>query len=270
VLEKWTLLIAAGVAFSTGSIYTYVAARLHQRRVTNPLHHRALDYFALWWVGLGVSLIFGSFVYLAAAFGYTSLDVQLVLAHTQRLLLAVSLVGLMHYMIFVRTGRSVVRPLIAFYFAYYIMLLTSLITRQPESVLVGNWRTDLNYVHDSQPLVSLLSLVILVVPPVAGAISYMMLYFKLDPVHDRIQRFRVMTVSVSLIVWWVVAVLAGQQEALGADVFQIFNRIVGFFAALAILMAYSPPGFILSRLEATGMSASALADAEGRPPSSKP
>lgn len=227
------------MALTAACAYAYVGARLASRRTAHDDTQRAMRFFSAWWILLSANLVLGGSVYAAAAFGWSSFEVQLVYAHVQRLLLAGSLVGLLYYLTYLLTGRDWLVPIAAFYALYYALLEYSLVAGSPNGVYVGDWRTDLTYARTggATALRAALALM-LIVPPVAGSLAYFRLFFR---VKSRAQRYRIALVSWSLALWWVMAVLAGQREALGNESFQLVNRFAGLAAALVILVAYLPP-----------------------------
>jgi hypothetical protein len=243
-MVQGTLAAAAGVAVVVAGVYGYVARRVLARPSAQPVMRRALQLFALWWGALAVNIGATSVLYLAAAFGYTDPAVQLVAAHFQRLLLAVSLVGLMGYLGFLLTGRDLVEPLAVFYAGYFVLLLYSLALGRPDGVVVGAWRTDVHLAATTPAVLQLVSFVALVGPPVAASLALLGLSRRM---RDASQRYRVVLIAGSLTAWWIVAVVAGQREAAGAEAFQMFNRLFGLVAALAILAAFEPPRWVRVR-----------------------
>jgi hypothetical protein len=226
------------VALLAGLAHAYVGHRIAGRPAASPQAQRAMGFFAVWWYALALNLLTTGTLYVAAGFGYVDFDLQVTNSYLQRLLLAVSLAGLMYYLLFLLTGRDLLKPLAIGYAAFYVFQVAALTFSQPQGVYVGAWRADLEYAVALPAWVSLLNFAALVVPPVAGALAYFRLYFR---VRDRSQRYRIALVSWSLVLWWVVAVAAGSRSAFGSEAFQVFNRFLGLAAALLILMAYAPP-----------------------------
>jgi hypothetical protein len=163
----------------------------------------------------------------------------------QRLLLAGSLVGLMYYLVYLLTGRDILLPLVAFYGAYYAFQIYTVMAGAPTGVDVYRWRTDLAYSAESPSWWQLINLVAIILPPVIGCARLLRVGGKLD---DRSKRIRATAVSLGFIVWWLVAILAGQRGALDIDGLQIMNRILGLAVALTILFAYQPTGWLQRRM----------------------
>lgn len=240
-MSSATLLVAGVVALVVAAVYAHVGRQVVRRNGSSPGAVDAMQAFALWWWALALNITFGAVFILGAALGWTDLALQVTYAFFQRLLVVVGLVGLMSYLLYLLTGRSFAGPLVVYYGVFYTLLVYGVVAGSPTAVYVGDWRTDLVYGTPSPRWFTLLNFAMLVGPPVAGALAYFRLFFRL---HDPTQRYRVALVSWALIVWWVVAVLAGQHEMFGSQVFQVVNRFLGLGAALVILAAFQPPAWI--------------------------
>jgi hypothetical protein len=239
-----TLLLAGGVALCVGAAYGYVATQLTRRAVEDDEARRALRSFALWWGALGVNLGVVAAIYFVAAFGGVPLELQIADSILQRLLLAVSMVGLVDYMLFVTTGRHRMTSIILAYGAYFAWSLAMMIYAHPVAVLYGRWRTDLVYANSEPPGAPLVGLAFIVLPAVVGALAYLRLYFRAT---HRSQKYRIAVVSSALLVWWVVAVAAGQRQLLEVDWLQVGQRFLGLLAAFAVLAAFRPPAWVRAK-----------------------
>jgi hypothetical protein len=209
----------------------------------------ALRMFALWWLATGLNILMGSGFIAAAALGWTDLRLQLSYAVLQRLLLAMALAGLVYYLLFLVRGRAPLASIIALYMGYFALLVGILYASEPVGVYVGGWRTDLLYARHGvgAPWLPLLSGLALVLPPVALSIAAMAVARRLPPRHP--QRNRLLLVGCSLVAWWIVAAVAGQQEAFGHESFQVFNRFLGLSMALVVLAAYRSPAWLRRFIE---------------------
>lgn len=241
----WTLLVAAGAALVVGLTYGYVGERLRRRDLPHPEHQRAVHYFALWWYALAVIIVVGASLYVFAAFGATDFTVQLGYLLFQRVGLAVALVGLMYYLIYLITGTGRLVPLLVFYGAYAAFLVYSVMVQDPDAVQVYDWRTDLHYTTNTPQIFRLVNFVMLLLPPVVGSLIVFRLGFKLNPDTERLQRFRTFVISWAIIVWWVVSAFAGQEPTLDVAWIQLLNRAVGVATALTVLTVYTMPGWLV-------------------------
>ncbi len=244
-MAQETLALAGAVAVTGGLSYGYVALRLGRRTGLAGDDSRAMRCFALWWSALGLNLLLVGPLYWIASVGALTLPVQLASSVLQRLLLAVSLVGLMAYLLYLLTGRARIGVLATIYAAYVALLLTSLVEQQPTGVQVLAWRTDLAYARRAPLWSEALSFLLIVLPPVASSVAYLRL---LPRMGDRTQRYRTALVSASLLVWWVVAVVAGQPGLLDNGPLQIAARLLSIASALAVLSAFMPPAWVRRRL----------------------
>jgi hypothetical protein len=239
-----TLAAAAVLAVGVALVYLHVGRVLLARHGTGATG-RALNLFAMWWIATAVNILLGSVSNAAAAFGWTNLALQVTYIVLQRLLLAVALVGLVYYLLVLVRGRARLRVLIGIYAAYFVYLVANVYLSEPVGVFVGGWRTDLVYARPSTGpgIPELLGLLVLILPTVGLSIAALVVARRL-PATETAQRNRITLVALALMVWWIVAVLAGQREALDQDWYQIFNRVLDLGMALVILAAYSPPDWL--------------------------
>jgi hypothetical protein len=239
-----TLLVSAGIALLGAVAYAYVAARLLRRKGLGRGDALAMRCFAVWWSALAFNLGLVAPIYWAGGVDALTLPWQVASSILQRVLLAVSLVGLMAYLLYLLTGRTRIPVLAAIYAGYVALLMGSMAYQQPNGLLVLRWRTDLTYARAGPLGSELLSLFLIILPPVAASIAYLRLFFR---VADRTQRYRIAVVSAALLVWWVVAVLAGQRGLLDNGPLQITGRALGAASALAVLSAFAPPAWVQRR-----------------------
>lgn len=239
-----TLAAAAAIAAFSAVVHLHVGRAFARRPAATPARVLALRMFALWWLATGANILLASGFIAAAALGWTDLRLQLTYAVLQRLLLAMALAGLVYYLLVLIRGRASMIPVLLFYFAYFGLLLVSLYGSEPVGVYVGHWRTDLAYSRQGfgDPWLSLLNGLALIVPPVGLSVAAMVTARRLPRRHP--QRNRIMLVGTSLVAWWVVAAVAGQQEAFGNESFQVFNRLLGLSMALVVLAAYRSPEWL--------------------------
>jgi hypothetical protein len=147
-------------------------------------------------------------------------------------------------------GRAPLAALVVVYGLYFVFLLATVYLQEPSGVYVGSWRTDLEY---ASPLASpsfpeMLSFLMLIVPTVGLSIAALVVARRL-PANQVAQRNRITMVALAMTVWWVVAVLAGQREALDDEWYQAFNRVLDLGMALLILWAYDTPAWLRRFIE---------------------
>lgn len=229
-------LAVAGVStLVVAASYAYVATRLLRRSDITPAG-RPLYLFGLWWLATAVNQAAGGALYVAASFGWTDLSVQLTYVHLQRLLLAVSLAALMYYLLYLQTGRRYLAHLCVVYGLWWTAQVYAVVVGAPDAVELHRWRTDLAYTVARPAWVESLQ-VLIVVPPVLGALALLRVYPR---VATPTQRFRIAVLAGGFTLWWVVAVVAGNPATFEVDALQALNRVVGVTVALAVLVAYEP------------------------------
>lgn len=232
-----TLLVAGVIALTAGLAYGYVARSLP--RPAQPRDSaRALRMFSLWWYALALNISLVGITYLLGGMGLLTFEVQFVDSYLQRLLLCVSMIGLMHYLLFLITGRDLLRPIVVVYAAYFFLLTYGLLQQRAEGLFIGAWRTDLVFANPDVPWLRFVSLGAILLPPVVCSLWYLRLFFTVD---DPTRRWRIALISFAILLWWGVAVAAGQRAALDDSPLQVANRLLSLLAAFAALAAYSPP-----------------------------
>lgn len=241
-----------------GLLYLYTGGRLLGRNVSVEARG-ALQSFSLWWLAIGASSLLGAlqiWLYLS-----DKLPIWIYAANTQVaiMLIVAALYGLLDYLVYLYTGTAKWRmPLAVLYFVVWV-LLVGLIERAgtPDRLTDNGW----NIVAEPQlqlgGVATIIFVLFLLGPQLAGAIGYARLYKK---VETRTSRYRIVLVAGSIIVWFGSSLIA---SALGAasDVdlstlaaWQIGSRMIGIAAALALYFAYFPPHWVRQKygIEALG------------------
>jgi len=240
-----TLLFSALFAVTAASIYSYVGWRLSKRVISSSEARLAWGSFTIWWYGIAATTLIGGFLSLFGAFGLTSLPLFVTATYINILVICLALWGLLYYLIYLFTGnRRLLVPLAVFYMTYYVLLVYYITASIPGDVNVGRWSATLAYRTPlTGPFFGLL-IVLLLLPQILGGFAYFTLYFR---VSDATQKYRILLVSSSIIVWFLspfVALAGGLAEQ---DWWQFVSRLIGLAAALTILMAYLPPRWLKQR-----------------------
>ena len=240
-----TLLFSALFAVTAASIYSYVGWRLSKRVISSSEARLAWGSFTIWWYGIAATTLIGGFLSLFGAFGLTSLPLFVTATYINILVICLALWGLLYYLIYLFTGnRRLLVPLAVFYMTYYVLLVYYITASIPGDVNVGRWSATLAYRTPlTGPFFGLL-IVLLLLPQILGGFAYFTLYFR---VSDATQKYRILLVSSSIIVWFLspfVALAGGLAEQ---DWWQFASRLIGLAAALTILMAYLPPRWLKQR-----------------------
>jgi len=240
-----TLLFSAFFAMTAAGIYGYVGWRLSKRVISSAEARLAWWSFTVWWYGLAVTTLIGGFQNLFGVVGLTSLPLFVTATYINMLAICIALWGLLYYLIYLFTGNSRSRvPLAIFYIIYYFMLVYYITTSIPSDVSVSRWNTTLTYRAPLTGPFFGVVVVLLLLPQIIGGLAYFTLYFRVPEVT---QKYRVLLVSWSIIIWFLSPLIAlaggiGQQ-----DWWQLASRFIGLAAALTILMAYLPPRWLKQR-----------------------
>jgi hypothetical protein len=247
-----TLLFSTLFALISGGIYGYVGWRLGQRAISSSEARLAWRSFTLWWYGLAVSTMIGGFQNLFGVVGLTNLSLFVTATYVNIIPACIALWGLLYYLIYLFTGnrRSLV-PLGVFYMIYYILLVYYTSASIPDSVEVGRWGTTLTYRTPLTGPFFIILAVLLFLPQIIGGIAYFTLYFR---VTDVTQKYRVLLVSGSIMIWFLSPYAAVAGGVTQHDSWQIASRFIGLAAPLTILMAYLPPRWLQERYAITSLS----------------
>lgn len=254
-----TLLASALFAFVTSAIYVFVGYRLSRRAVPMSGRLAAVGFVAFWY-GLAASNFLGQngLQALLAAFGYLNLYLTLALGQISLVAICVALWGILYYLVYLYTGRRRAWvPLAWFYSAFYVFLEYFIWDSKPIDVQAEDWRVKTEYVKAvegpealSNPIV--LALVIgLLVPQILAALAYLSLVFR---AQTATQRYRILLVSISILVWFGAPFFALGRGVQESTTYQVVSRFIGLGAALAIFLAYHPPGWIRRRYGILGLS----------------
>lgn len=141
--------------------------------------------------------------------------------------------------------------LAVFYTIYYVLLVYYITASTPGDVNVGRWSTTLAYRTPLTGPFFVLVIVLLLLPQIIGGLAYFILYFRVPGVT---QKYRVLLVSWSIIVWFLSPLIALAGGLAQQDWWQLVSRLIGLTAALTILMAYLPPRWLQDRYGITSLS----------------
>lgn len=237
-----TLLFSSLFAVVAAVIYAYVGRRLSERLISSAEAKLAWQFFVLWWYGLAATTLIGGLLSLFGAFGVTDLPVFVTATFINIQLSCVALLGLFYYLIYLFTGNSRWLPLLAIlYFIFYILILYEITASDPEGVSLERWSTALVYRVPLTGTFFTILVVLLFASQIFGGFAYFTIYFR---VPDVTQKYRILLVSWSIIIWFLTPFMgiAGSLEQ--QDWWQIVSRLIGLAAALMILVAYFPPGWL--------------------------
>lgn len=246
-----TLLFGVALAILCAGIYFYMGRVLSRRRQASHDAGLAWSMFVVWWYALAVATLSGAILNLLGALGIVSLPMFTTITIMNLLTTCVALFGLMFYLLYLFTGsKRLISPLALFYFLYYGLLVYYIQTRVPIGIRVDSWRATLEFQNPIREPLFLIALLLLVFPQIAGSLAYFMLYFQ---VKAPTQKYRILLVSWSIIIWFMSSFLAGISGLSDQDWWQIASRLIGLGAALTILFAYQPPSWVKRRFGVTAI-----------------
>ena len=246
-----TLLFGALLSILCAGIYYYVGWVLNQRKPASSDARMAWSFFVVWWYALSATTLSGALLSLLGALGVVGLPLFITFTLVNLLALCVGLHGLMYYLLYLFTGNSrLLGPLTAFYIGYYILLIYYVQASGPVSVAVERWRAVLVYQNQLRGPLFIIVLLLLLFPQIVGSLAYFTLYFQ---VKTPTQKYRILLVSWSIIIWFLSAFLASLAGLSEYDWWQIANRLLGLTAALVTLLAYQPTALIKRRFGVTSI-----------------
>jgi hypothetical protein len=249
-----TLLFGATFSFLCAGIYFYVGRVLGRRRQVTPGANTAWLMFVTWWYALALATLTQGLLSLLGAFGILGLPLFTTITIVNLLTTCVALAGLVFYLLYLYTGKnSLLWPVGIFYLFYYGLLVYFLEASNPIGVTVNRWSTSLQYQSLVKGPLLLIVYILLVFPQILGSLAYFMLFFQ---VKTKTQRYRILLVSWSIIIWFLSAFLATIAGLSQQDWWQIASRLIGLGAALTILFAYQPPSWIKRRFDVAAIAES--------------
>jgi len=240
-----TLLLSALFALVAAGIYAYVGWRLSKRVISSAAPRLAWQSFTIWWYGLAATTLITGFLNLFGALGLTILPLFVTATYINILVICLALWGLLYYLIYLFTGNSrLLVPLAIFYIIYYVLLVYYITASDPENVTMEPWSTTLAYHAPLTGPFFVILIVLLLLPQIIGGFAYFTLYFRVTEVR---QKYRILLVSWSIIIWFLSPVAALGGGLAQQDWWQLASRFIGLAAAFTILLAYLPPRWLKQR-----------------------
>ena len=253
-----TLIYGAFLAAVSAGVYFYVGRVLLKRHMASPEAGTAWFMFVVWWYALAAATLSGAILSLLGALGIAGVALFTTITLMNLLATCVALCGLMFYLLYLFTGNSrLLGPLTVFYIAYFMLIVYYVLARDPVSVVVNRWGAGLVYQNEIRGPIFLIALFLLVFPQIIGSLAYFMLYFR---VRTATQKYRILLVSWSIIIWFLSSFVATITGLSGQDWWQVTSRLIALAASLTILMAYQPPAWVKRQFGVT-----AIADEQTSP-----
>lgn len=237
--EDWVL---QGLRITAMVVYAIVGIIVLRRRPMPDARLANLG-FALWWLGLAALGVLS----IPAGFGWNLAEQGLVVWRLWIYLLIpmiyVALAGLLYYLLYLYTGRrAIYRPVAAFYLAMTGYLVWLVEGGRPFLTTDEAGQAMVDFADPIPEWATLLWSVLLVLPVLAAAVAYGVLFFR---THDREARFRIALVASAIILWFsfslINTVLGFGSEAEASFVEQAISQSLGLLAAVMTLFAFAPP-----------------------------
>jgi hypothetical protein len=227
------LVSALLLSVASAALFILVGRTVQQRPVS-PDARIARGSFVAWWYALGAVSLVGAVMEMP---GFP-LDLRLFVGVTILLLfvICVALAGLVQYLVFLYTNRTILPALAVGYGAFFLLLLLYIWASDPSSVEPTRWGPELEFANeiDSGPLYWTV-LVLMLVPPLLSAGAYLSLY---RVATDRILKRRILLVSLSLIIWFGSSLIGATPGTQDADWWKLSSKLIALAAAGTILYAY--------------------------------
>lgn len=239
-----TLLLDALMLLATAGVYAYVGRVTWRRRVGGEAQ-LASDLFATWWFAIAATTAGGALTRTLGYLGVEDLALYGTLSHVTLFSLYVGLWGLLYYLVYLFSGsRRLIVPISIFYTLLYAWTVYLVAMRQPTGLAVTEWNVRLTYATELAAPVATAFVLLLILPPVLGAVGYARLYFRVD---DPTQRYRIGLVGFTIAAWFGTTLLVFLLQVGGGLWWQMGSRIIGLVAACLIYAAYRPPAWVRAR-----------------------
>lgn len=232
----------------TGALCLFIAAQLGHRKIERQDDQLAWNAFRIWWLGLGLSTAVGALRTLLALQGVDVLAVYIWISIANTLLICFALWGLLFYLLYLYTGnRNLARPLGIFYLVFFVTLLIySFWFLHPTGVLLEGGTATVQYETEPAFIYQLVLGLLVLLPQLVASLVYFSFYFR---VRERVQKYRILMVSVSILAWFGLPLVAFFLGLSSQDWWVIVNRVIALVAVIAIYWAYYPPRFIQQQLQ---------------------
>lgn len=231
------------VSLAAASIYLYVGKRLFERLVSTSARLASIQ-LALFWGGLGVSILLGA-VEVALALGNAfTLPLALTFVIMSDLVAVIALWGLVGFLTYVYTGRYHLPEWGAIYIAFFVMAIYYTLAQAPSGVAFVMGAPTIVYAVAPIKWLEAPIILILVGPELVGAILYLSL-LRRTKVQE--QRSRIWLVGGGILLW------------MGLDLFVpgttggwiLARTVLEVIPGLMTLIAYYPPTWAQRRLGLT-------------------
>jgi hypothetical protein len=238
-----TLLAGAGYAAAAALVYGFIAHRVANREASAPDVRLAAGLYSAWWAGVAATSVLVAANNVLGALGARGLPLYVALNYLQLLAVCLAVWGLLYYVVYLLWGNGgrTLTILSLFYGANVLIVLVHLTLAQPTGIDVGRWRTDLTYAANGSPATTVALGMLVLLPILLAVLGYFTVFFRaVDPTA----RYRVVAVTLSILVWLEGLLLAHVPSLADSDAWQMAGHLATFASSLIVLAAYHPPAWI--------------------------
>lgn len=219
---------------------------LRTRRSHDPAH--AFPFFGLFWVGAGVGLVTdAALTAMALSGGLGTLALPLLQLKVLATLLGI--LGIVHYLLYIYTGRP---GLLKYLLGGFVVLIAlaefTLAQSGPLGVQVDTWRAWYDFRQAPQGPAFLATVALAFAPPLVLCGAYARLLLLLD---DPASRWRGAWLTAGLTAFFVAYTLAALFAAL--DEVVLLQKVLNVAAAMAATLAVHPPRWARERFGARAL-----------------
>lgn len=239
------LAVTAAIATATALMFAYVAWRLGKRTVTDPDAAAAFRLFRLWWLAAAVAGLAAPVRIALYLGGLLPPWAYLASEHVVVLMACGGLAALIGNLAYLHWGDR--RKWVGIAVAYAVLAVALIAyldwLGQPVAIRDDGWTLAPESARAAPLVVSIAAICLLVGPPMAGAIGYLLL---LRHAPDATARYRIILLSVSLFLWFGSTVLTVALGLRGLAAFAL-GQGMAVASACAALAAYDPPKLVRER-----------------------
>jgi hypothetical protein len=238
-----TLLAGMLISFATAAAFVALATVLNRRHV-HAAARPANVMFALWWYCIGLQQFIS-----ASRTAIWAIDLPLSLhvglSFVGFAATAIGLAGLLVYLIYVFTGRSVVLwPLVTFYALYFGYFVTLVAELEPTAVVAEAWSVSYAYAAEPSAAFVVSFLAVLLGPQLVAGVGLVVLALVIPPSAARV---RVVAVAAGVLLWFG-AIVLGAAADLSSTAWDLATRLIPLAVGVGLLLVYRPPSWLARRL----------------------
>ncbi len=237
--------VTAALYVAVAPLCAAVGVALARRRMADAASRRAVRLFAVFWLALAADALLGALELALVGAGFASAGLALGFSVVAFLAVSLMMWGLLHYLLFLFTGRpGWLWPLAAFYALAFATSVVLVASWEPTGLEPTRWGVEVDYAAQPTPAAGLFLSLAFLLPPILGALAYGSF---LPRVGDATRRYRIALVSGGIFLWFATSVVLGARPLADDDAVQGIGRLVTLVSILAVAAAYFPPPFARRR-----------------------